>query len=146
MFLNEEKKKLMDCTDAEIAAIVRATCTGEVQRYFGDPDQPDYPGGWIEGAIVRSVSATGVYRVKPRPMRINWDHVGEEWNHIRANGNGGVHCYRVPPELLGNWWHPRGNRMLPIHAELFASFQRGDLPWYEATCDRPGHEVNDVSK
>lgn len=130
MFLNEEKRALKDCSNKQIAAIVRSSC---VQVYSGRE--------WIYN---RSglLSQFEVYRTPPKQMTINWSHIGDGWNHLRVDNDEEFSFYTQPPDLKCSFWASSGEMAEGVDIRLLASFERGDLPWHEAICDRPGFETN----
>ena len=130
MFLNEEKKKLSDCTDAEIAEIVKS----KTQQVWAC-------GRWSECGD-HLMHGSSIYRVCPTSMQVDWSHIDKKWNHIRVDSNGGVYIYANKPylDMANDAWDVKGQDWIEIYPQVLASFIRGNLPWDQAICDRPGHE------
>lgn len=77
-----------------------------------------------------------IYRVRPVPPSINWDHVAPGFDYLAFDEDGEAFLFtRKPEEGAGEWLSGDG---ICKYASHFASLVRGSKPWNRALISRQG--------
>lgn len=125
-FLNEEKKKFKDLSDAEMLAIIKAKITGEceIEDRFGD---------W-EVAGSEGVEFHRIYRTKPpKQLVIPWAVLKKDIKYVAMEKSGNVYGYRELPRKANNEWLTA--TFVTLHSVF--DFDTNGIDWETSLVTRP---------
>lgn len=74
-----------------------------------------------------------IYRIKHKPLSINWDHVHPDYNWMAKDKNGSYFLFENKPNLGEIEWSGLGW----TSCHVFASFQDSDIDWKDSLVRRP---------
>lgn len=124
-------KKFRDMADSEKLEIIKNKQLGFVELYTD--------AGWI-GACSDSLSFEQIYRIKTRPMSIDWSVLKDEFIcAAKDSDDQGFAMTATPKKDEGAWFCPDGDY---ARLEALKSFDPGTVGWTESLIWRPGYANN----
>lgn len=127
--LNKDMKRLIEMTDAEIVAIVRAAEAGEAECYGRSTSKWRPCGSNI-------IITGGVYRIKPSKPSIDWSHVDPRLKWLARDADGQTYLYEDMPELVAACFDGSDCDWVYVN-DVFASYKPGTCDWRDSLVKRP---------
>ena len=115
-------KKFRDMTDSEKLEIIENKPLGFVELYTD--------AGWI-GACSDSLSFEQIYRIKTRPMSIDWSVLKDEFICAKKCASGTAKAFTGDPLVSCAW--------KSIDIDGLKSYDPGTVDWTESLIWRPGY-------